>query len=210
MAQSNRTNDQQQERILHQFLLKYFFNKVYNKVESIYDAETQISGIDVIADGQLIDTKAQLSENYLNNPTNTFILELSFLSKNLKEIVGWFLNPNSKTTVYAFVWIPKTRVVMGMIPNPEAIEEVEILLVDKTKLKDRINKWRSDDDLLGVARWMRQTITRKKECTLDGVKLVQSAHLFEQPTNIVAQKWFLKQFSLGHYIVTKTNIQKID
>jgi hypothetical protein len=83
--------------------------------------------------------------------------------------------------------------------------------VDKKTLKQKINQWRTDDELLGVSRWMRQTATRSKECTLDGIKkLSHTPELFEKPSNLVVQKWFLQQFSLGHYIVTKTSIQKID
>jgi hypothetical protein len=208
---SNRVNDHKQEGVINQFLLKNFFKKMYQDVEVVYDTQRQLQGIDIVADGNLIDIKAQSSARYLNNPTNTFILELSFLSSNKEETVGWFLKPDIQTTAYAFVWIHKTKEVNGMILNPNDIEEVEILLVDKKTLKQKINQWRTDDELLGVSRWMRQTATRSKECTLDGIKkLSHTPELFEKPSNLVVQKWFLQQFSLGHYIVTKTSIQKID
>lgn len=210
MEVSNRENDHQQEIVINQFLLKYFFNKVFHKVEVINDFERQVQGIDLIADGHIIDIKAQSSSTYLNNPRPTFILELSFLSRKKEETIGWFLNPSVKTTVYAFVWIPKTKCIDGAIPDPESIEEVEILLVDKIKVKETINQWRTDDELLGVSRWLRVKGVTRRECTLDGVHLSYSPGLFEKPSNLVAQKWFLKNFSLGHYIVTKTSIKKID
>ncbi len=88
-----RKNDDGQEKIINQFVLKYFFNKVFNEVEYADDYQRQVAGIDVIADGQLIDIKAQSSKDYLNHPRNTFILELYFINKAEQESFGWFIDP---------------------------------------------------------------------------------------------------------------------
>lgn len=208
--ESFRSRDHCQEKVINAFLDTYFFRKKFNYVHWITDSESQYKGIDVIADGFYIDIKAQSSPRYINNPRGTFILELSFLDKNNNPLPGWFINNRCATTMYSFVWINSAKVTDGVIKNPYDIEEVEVLLVDKIKLKEYINKWRSDDDLWMVSNRMRSIGMSRRECTLDGVHLSHTMNLVEKPTNLVVQKWLLEHFKNGHYIVTKTSINLVD
>ena len=75
---SDREIDMPQERIVDNFLTTFFYNKCFYSVESVNDYRRQVKGVDIIADGMYIDNKAQSSPRYVNNPKETFILELSF------------------------------------------------------------------------------------------------------------------------------------
>ena len=202
-------NDLKREKIVTQFLQKYFFSRVYEHFETVEDRQRQLQGIDVIADGHLIDIKSQSSDKYINNPTSSFILELSFLRQEGDECIGWFLNNELLTEQYAFVWIHKAQLNCGQLKSSEDIYKAEIMLVDKQPLKYTINCWRSDTELFNKAHEMRLSATRRCDCSLDGVHISHTHHLDERPTNIVAQKTFLKKFSVGHYIVTKDYIKNV-
>ena len=73
--------------------------------ERVYDKERQRRGFDVImhegAWSMSIDENAQLSK--MNNPLNTFCLELSYL-KNGEAMPGWLLDNSKQTTAYMLCW----------------------------------------------------------------------------------------------------------
>ena len=201
--------DHQQERIVDKFLHKFFYSKLFKSVETVTDFSRQVAGVDVIADGMYIDNKAQSSPKYVNNPTNTFILELSFLNKYDEESVGWFLSDTSQTTHYLFVWVNNALVDYNRRILPDGIREVEVLLVDKQKLRDKISKYYSDDRLLTIANEMRETESTWMPCKIPLCKFSHSPTYREKPTNIVAKKDFFIECSTMHCIVSTDNIVHI-
>lgn len=202
-------NDMKQEKVVTEFVYRYFFRKVFKNVEVCNDWERQQRGIDIIADGIRTDLKAQSSPRYINNPTKTFILELSFLNSLREEYIGWFLDSKMQTDAYAFIWIPNADCIGGRIPGIALIKEVEIMLVDKHKMKEYINSEYSDESLLEISKYMRQHGERRLSSKLNGLHFSHTPTLFEQPSNIVAQKEFLKQFAIKHCMVTPTTITDI-
>lgn len=202
-------SDMRQERIVNEFATKYFFNKVFTKVETVQDRERQSKGIDLIADGIRIDVKAQSSPRYINNPTKTFILELSFLNSNLEEMQGWFIDKSLLTDMYAFIWIPKADAIGGRMPGIDFIKEMEIMLIDKHKVKHYINQIYPDATLMEMSQYMRQKGERRLSSSVDGIHFSHTPTLFEKPSNIVAQKEFLKQFAIKHCMVTSKTITDI-
>lgn len=204
-----RVLDINQEKIVNTFVIKYFFNKVFTQVEEIKDKKRQCDGIDVIVDNVNVDIKAQSSKNYINNPRPTFILELSCLNRQKEEMLGWFINPEVKTDLYAFVWIPKAFVHNGVIPSIDSIEEIEIMLVDKHKLKSYINAFYTDDSLLELSTYMRSRCEPRLSSKVPNTHFTHSSSLWELPTNLVVKKEVLKQFAIKHCSVTRTTIVDI-
>lgn len=202
-----REKDCQHEKTINTFIRKYFWEKIFEKVDEVTDTARQLAGIDYIIDDQNVDVKAQSSVSYINNPRDTFILELSFLNGVCEESIGWFINPNSHTDIYAFVWISSATVgTDGRIHNVQDIHQIEIMLVDKHKLKEAVNKIYSDQELLEISLQMRLTGEHRKDGRVNGIHFSHSPTLFEKPTNIVARKWFLKQFATMHCKVTQDSI----
>lgn len=208
---STRPDDTRQEKVVVNFIKKFFFDlSCCDDLQVVDDRELQVAGVDIIANGLNIDLKAQASPAYINKPTDTFILELSFLASNGNLHCGWFLNEKYITDRIAFIWIHNAKVnAKGMIANENDIEKLELMFVDKHQLKAHINKVYSDEDLLSIAKFLMNSGYTKKDSKINGTWFRHTNHLWEKPTNLVCKKWFLKQFSTGHYMITKNSIEEI-
>lgn len=211
MLVSTRSKDMVSEKAIGDFLHKYFYTKLFNDCETIEDVDRQVSGIDEVADGMLIDNKAMSSPGYINNPSKTFITELLTHSKTGEPYLGWFLNNNLKTTHYLFVWIWNANVPRGAyITNENQIKRLEVMLIDRQKLHELINKHCSDKRLLAVAKDMVARSERSRNISEFGYyncpHFVHSTDLKEKPVNLVNPKWFLSQAAIKHCYVTPTEI----
>lgn len=213
--ESTRKKDAVSEKEIETFLMRFFYRKLFRKYENVSSTNLQLSGIDIIADGMKIDNKAMSAPQYINNPKNTFILELWVHSERRQcEYLGWFLNPDLETTHYLFVWIPDASVTPGeYITSSYQINKLEVMLVDKQKLREYISSQYSDEDLLSVCKNMVSTGSPRK----DMVKLQMpylryppcirfSNQLQEQPCNLVMPKSELKRFAVKHCFVTAKEI----
>ena len=189
--------DTKQEHIVNKFLETEFFAKLGKPYEMVYDFDRQIKGIDVVVGGKNIDIKAQSSPRYINNPTDTYILELQFLNKYGKEMDGWFLNDDLETDFYAFVWIPvATTNVDGSLTSPYDIKETYLMVVDKNRMKDYILSRHPKESLKEMCRKARKRDERVSYYIDDGLKFSFSPKLAEKPCNIVASRGFLKKFAV--------------
>lgn len=201
--------DEKHEKIVEQFLMKYFYKKIYNNVESIFDQDRQVKGIDIIADELIIDNKAQCSARYINNPTNTFAVEIVTYNKQGDEMTGWFINNSLLTKYYAFVWIHEAKTnAQNCLNNYNDIEKIEVMIVDKQALHDEVNKYKTDEDLYELAvkiRDMGQTSNYPYSLRNIG-HLSCSQHLREKPVNLVINKAIHKKFAIKHCFVTKDEI----
>lgn len=205
MYNSQRSIDEQQERIINQYLIKYFYKPTYAIVEDICDKSRQQKGIDIIADDLIIDNKAQSSKRFLNNPTNTFILEISTFNRLGNEMAGWFVNNELLTNYYAFIWIPKAKVNnAGYLTSYKDIEQIEIMIVDRKALHAAINEIWSDIKLHNFAENLRkQGISRSDPAAFKHIgHFTCSTQLREMPVNLVVKKDFYKQFAIKHCYVT--------
>ena len=209
MVQSNRAIDSKQENIVNAFIDKYFFKKIFKNSSIINDRELQVNGVDIIADGKNYDLKAQSSPRYLNNPTDTFIVEISFLNKVGNRVDGWFLK-DTITDDYVFIWLPKVNVGDdGYIHSVEDIEEAEIIIADKESLYDAVIKtlgdksfWDIEDELISL----NEHATARPFRYINDIKYVMSTQLYEMPICAVLPKSFIKKCAVGHYHVTKQSI----
>lgn len=209
---TNRKFDSSQEKIVNYFAHEYFFKKLDENSSMVEDVDMQVHGSDEVFNGKNVDLKAQSSKRYLNAPADTFILEVSFLDRRGKEHIGWFLNNESITDYYAFIWIPKVKVNDdGVITSPTDIEEMEILMVDKHDIRNFIQSKVSDNELLNIADDMRYYEDRRADLPeqVYGLHISHTPTLFEKPVVLVAKKWLLEKFSVGHYLVTKNSIKSL-
>lgn len=211
---STRQLDNLSEKAINTFLSKFFYNKLFKEVRFETDKAQQIAGVDVTADGLLIDNKAMSSPNYINNPKNTFILELLVHSDICGEYLGWFLNPDIVTTHYLFVWIPEANVPSGgRITDSRQIKKLEVMLVDKSLMRHIIETHCSNERLLQVAHNMVAKDVRNMSIRELGNHncpyFVYSNQLNEKPVNLVVPKNWLKWAAIKHCYVTDKEIVNI-
>lgn len=97
-------SDLSKEGQVTEYLKRNVFDKLFDTWSVVTDTETQKQGVDVrgVYDSEecFVDIKTQI--DYVNNPLNTFVLEL-FSETNYNENIGWFLNDDLKTDYYLFV-----------------------------------------------------------------------------------------------------------
>ncbi len=210
-VESTRKYDKQSEEALNAFLGRFFYPKLFKKVKFETSRERQIIGVDVEADGLLIDNKAMSSPRFINNPANTFILELLVHSELRGEYLGWFVNPDIITTHYLFIWIPEAKVgPSGYILDSKEIQKIEVMLVDRVKLHQIINESCTDERLLQIAHDMVAKNSRDREISEFGYyrcpHFVYSNQLNEKPVNLVTPKNWLKKAAVKHCFVTAKEI----
>lgn len=213
-VKSTRNLDKISEQAIDNFLSEFFYSKNFESFSFIKDKEKQISGIDVVADELLIDNKAMSSPRYINNPADTFILELLVQSEYRGEYLGWFINPDILTTHYLFVWVHEADVNQGAyIKTSEQIQKIEVMLVDRKKLHAIINKVCDDNRLLDIAHSMitknNRSISIKDFGYYNSPYFVYSNQLNEKPVNLVTPKAWLKEAAIKHCFVTKKEITDI-
>lgn len=212
MAISNRKHDSQQEGIVNDFVDRYLFKRIFKSSNLIDNRDLQIMGVDIQADGRNYDLKAQSSARYLNHPTNTFILEISFIDRDGDRVDGWFLK-DTMTDYYAFIWMPKVNVTDNAIGNVDDIEEVEVLIINKEKLRDGIKSLMGNASFMDIENELldREAYGNEMKPAMykNGIKFVLSNQLAEAPLCAVVTKDVLKKFATGHYIVTKEKISEI-
>lgn len=197
-----------QENLIGTFLHKYLYTRLSDKAELVKDKERQTKGIDEVCLGMLIDNKAQSSPAYIGNPAPTFILELLFKNKLFEETTGWFLDPDLFTTHYAFVWVNSAYVDhRGRIVDLDDIDELEVMIVNKDKLKKAITNDFSVEYLYKTAREMWDNGASKHYFGgVHNYSMTCTHRLDECPVTLVTKKGFLKRFSTHHYLVHKENI----
>ena len=130
---SVREYDEHCEKIMSDFLYKYFYKQLNpKKIERITDKNKQIKGIDVILqiDDKIYSIDEKASIRYIN--LKTFALELSFIGRNGKINKGWLLDENKINNYYLFVWINQLN--HDLIYSINSIKNVDVALVEKEKI----------------------------------------------------------------------------
>lgn len=194
-----RASDEKREQIVNRFLLDNFFKRFDKSAQLVFDTQRQTSGVDVIFKGLNVDIKAQT--NYINNPTDTYCLEVSTLNRKGYPITGWFLNDDLVTDYYTFAWVTKADT--DDKGNLLKVNEVEVIFVSKQSLRKFVKLYASCDEMLSTAELMRKTGTRHKQLGgCSGVHYTMSDKLIEKPVVLVIPKSILHSVALKHCIVT--------
>lgn len=182
------SSDIKESEILENVLDEEIYPYIFKNFDRKNDLKNQKLGIDIICNNVKIDEKAQIK--YKNSPLPTQAFEISFLSgRNNEERLGWFLNNDLETQVYAIISIVKADVKSQKesFKSSEQIEELEILYVSKKKLQKIILDKIDRQKIFSVAKKMRRKEI-EKTTTINNVKFVYTDFLAEKPVNIVVRK----------------------
>jgi hypothetical protein len=190
---SNFHHDLNQEEILAAFLDKHYTQSIgiTRRSNSI---EEQFAGIDfyfkVSKEVEYrCDEKAQLS--YLNKDLPTFALELDYL-KDGKINTGWLFDAKKLTDIYAFVFSIKTENAASHLDSVSQLTSCEVVFVNRIRLLNELSKYELTDSICREKSYeMREDPSILKHYHYSGFNFQLSAHLAEQPINLVVRKDFL-------------------
>jgi hypothetical protein len=200
MSTSNFERDLTEEQILGRFLDQKYatagltFTRVIDKAE-------QRRGVDVTINNMLglavkVDEKAQL--HYLNASLPTFALEISYL-KDRNERLGWLFDHQKITEAYAFVFSIYLKLDLGRLSRPDDIKSCDVLLVYRKKLITELAlQGIHRSYCLEMSKRLRNDGSNRKIIHNSYINFQISAHLTEQPVNLVVQRKFLE--SIGKII----------
>ena len=121
-----RDNDEKLEQIAASFIDKYFWGKTPHTIERVYDKERQFAGEDLIVNGKLIIDEKVKNASHINKRANAPSVEILTTDNatHTYDCKGWFIKPDMKTNVYAFITIYSTNT------NPNTIKEEDITEVE--------------------------------------------------------------------------------
>ncbi len=194
--------DLAEEHELALFLDKYLYNTdFFEDFHRTNDYRSQQAGIDNICSisklglkNIKIDEKAQL--DYINNPLDTFVLELFYNTSSLVKF-GWFLDFSKKTTHYLFIWINNANNTKNNSCNDYNI--INFCLVKKNNLKNFFNKEGYTNSVLAQKGWEIIKARQYKKSKIEGKNdywfFYSYSNKGEGPINLVVRKSILLQFA---------------
>lgn len=136
MSDPKAKNDHSLEGMLGRFVFDNFWKRL-GATQRVADKELQIRGVDVQVGEWNVDEKVKYYESktkgFMENLLQYPSFELSFVNQVGNEQMGWFIDPDSLTTHYAFIQ-PFSRQ-----PNPKLFKmddliKVNLLLVKKSEM----------------------------------------------------------------------------
>ena len=200
----NREKDQKAEREVAAFLDENLYSKldIFKDVSRVDTKDEQISGIDLIlstSDGLLykkpIDEKVAI--RYANTRLDTFALELSFINRSGKEMIGWFLDYAKKTEYYLLGWITKADIPYDKEKKKwdvysisrDNIQELEWALVSRRKIMKYLeeNGW-TLDRITRQCNKIRENEGVKTNGFIGNVSFRYSPTYVEKPINLLLKK----------------------
>ena len=204
---TNRNADHCSERAVDEYLNRFVYKKLFKKFQPISDTKQQLAGIDIIVNNEMyIDNKAMTDPQYLNNPANSFILEIASFNHGAYQL-GWFLNDNLQTTHYMFVWLPDVNVPTGSrLVNSRQIQKIEIMLVNRDEVHQLINTYISDEELKERAKKVVRNNMKEDFIVGSPLKICYSTHKAEGPITLKVPKFVYKKIAIKHCYVTPTEI----
>ncbi|KAB1184771.1 MULTISPECIES: hypothetical protein [Haloferax] len=197
-------SDLKDGELIEQYLVKYLFPKIsvsFDRLESMseqYDEGDIRATIPDVGDELLLDVKAQTT--YINNPRESFVLELDYLKHGqLKQ--GWFYDNSKATEYYLFVWISDAR--RDNLRQLSDIETAKCLLVSRQRLQKFLAEEGHDrDSVEAKARQIREQGQKKYIASgHDDFFYYLTNFLDERPLNIVMKYDALDRLSEETYVV---------
>lgn len=202
-----RSKDMAAERELAMFLDKYLYTKdIFSRSVRTDNVSSQINGSDIVLTipslgikDAVVDEKASIY--YINKDLRTFVLEVSFLNRNLLCSDGWFVNDSLSTEYYLMQWI-EADVVDPWQVKEDNITKIECVLVNKAKLKAYfVSEGYPKERLLRMAQEMRASNQTMIAPSGKPYRFYFTQKLAEKPVNILLNKEEYIRLSEFHYFV---------
>jgi hypothetical protein len=199
----NFDNDIEQEQILTPIVIDIITDYLQtqkittNIINFDENKKAQLQGIDFTMYSTIknktwnVDLKCQTNK-YVNNPTNTFCLELCYTLQDEAK-AGWFIKKDNLTDYYLFAWLQNVEVTNGaMVTSIDQINEMDLMFVYKKDIYDYFRqKGFHILDLLKDADKLVQSgkTTMYAHTENSSVKMVYSKNMVEKPVNIILSKY---------------------
>jgi hypothetical protein len=189
---SNRKSDFRKTEKVNPILDILYQEKGYS-VDRIEDTDLQKNGVDVIvrkeSEELFVEEKAAITA--YDRDLATYAIEL--YSENNKASQGWFVNPNKKTSHYAFAYV------RAYSENLSDIYHTEVLVVDAEKLKKYLKDHDVNFDCNNVKSIIEFFGERKDEklsyINGRGIKYVQTLSVKEKPICVLVPRSELEKMS---------------
>ena len=145
--ESRRKKDDKDEKIVGQFLDKYFYPTWTTTTTRNTDVATQITGLDITATGfnnvtYTIDEKA--ATHYVGKNLQTFAQEINTLDKTGRYRIGWLFDDNSTSEYLVEVWIDNINT--QFLDYNTDITDATVTLIKKSDLYQYLySKARKED-----------------------------------------------------------------
>ena len=231
--QTRREKDCHIEKICADFADRFYFDKwtaenLSLSYERVTDKERQFKGEDLLLkkDGRIIARVDEKAKTYkcLNEVIGWPSFEITFLNRAGERSAGWFANPESTTTHYAYVSIASKKSVEP--GNEWELEEPDIsrmvyAFVNSAKLKKRIcdETGKAMEDLVKDADAL---VYEYETCLIpddsmlrrrygDCIHLTYSPRMKEKPVNLVVRRdWLRRNGLITEIYVDRDRYEKYD
>ena len=193
------------------------FNRCNNRAlqKSGIDGYLTIPKLDIYNE----PTDEKVAEEYVNHPIGTYLMELSQITRDGREVDGWFLSNDNKTEYYIlmYLWalVPQHKEVNKIVSEWKEIREdnislVEYYLVKKSDILKYLEDCGFDEDRLrrGIE-YMRKNQNNRVLRTRYGFKFVISPDKRECPVNICIDKSIYNKICKLHRFVGKFDYEEL-
>lgn len=134
---TRRSRDEKDEKIVGDFLDRYFYPTFCTTITRNTDKDTQINGLDVTVDGingieYTIDEKA--ATRWIGRNLQTFAHEISCVNVNGETYNGWLLDFNSSSDYLVEVWVDNVNSTDGYLHDYTNITDATVAMIKKDDL----------------------------------------------------------------------------
>lgn len=183
---TRRQRDEQDEKIVGQFLDTYFYPTWCNAIYRNHDKLTQIQGLDITTlDGAnavyKIDEKA--ATRWAGRHLNTFAFEISAVNIFGEVYKGWLLDDKSISDYLVLVWMDEIN--SETLQGAANITDATVALIRKSDLWNYLNyKGLTKEYLFSMGDYLRQMGMNQQK--INGFKITcQQAPIQERAANIL-------------------------
>lgn len=185
---TRRSKDEQDEKIVGQFLDTYFYPTFCTTITRNTDKDTQVKGLDVTVQGvdnvtYKIDEKA--ATRWAGRNLQTFAHEISSVNVNGRVYYGWLLNPDNINDYWVEVWIDGLNSIDGNLHDYTNITDATVSLIRKSDFFEYMKKNNiSAEYLFNIGDWLRCNGMRSYK--LNGFRITcQQPPIQERAANIL-------------------------
>lgn len=182
---TRRTKDEKDEKIVAQYLDKYFYPNWTMTSTRCTDKQMQCEGLDITvvdSNGEKITIDEKAATRWIGRSLSTFSHEISSIDTVGREYDGWLLDFKSKSEYLLEVWIDDAK--DTKLNDYTDITDATIALVPKKNIWNYLRKNQiTSSELKAVAEEMRTT--NKPYRYLKNFKLTQQTNQQEHAANIL-------------------------